>query len=291
MSTRNSSVHITFHYPRALRSELSGLQVGSLRNAGGVITLLSDKIDKAFMDRAPKLRVISQMAAGVNNIDLDEAKRQGIVVTNTPDVLTDATADCAFALILACARGVVKWDRWVRDGRFKGWKPFFYLGHDVGGASLGIVGKGRIGEAVAKRARGFDMKVVFATRKGGLDRVLACDFISLHCPLTLQTHYLIGRRELRRMKPSAYLINTARGPVVDETALVEALKKGWIAGAGLDVYEREPVVHAGLLKLDNVVVLPHIGSATWKTRATMFKLAIENLRAVLAGKRPGSRVV
>jgi glyoxylate reductase len=274
-------VHVTFTVPGELRGELKGLTQVPLGYAEGALTLLTDRIDAAWFDRAPKLRVVSQMAAGTDNIDGAEAARRGIAVANTPDVLTGATADCAFALILACARGVVKWDRAVREGKFAGWKPFEYLGHDVHGATLGIVGRGRIGRAVAERGRGFGMKVVFATRKGGLDRALACDFVSLHTPLTPETRHMIGRAQLRRMKPGAYLINTARGPVVDEAALVEALEKRWIAGAGLDVYEREPEVHPGLLKRDDVVLLPHVGSATHETRAAMFRLAVRNLRAAL----------
>ncbi len=269
-----------------MRAPLRGLRQVSLRGAEGAITLLRDRIDPAWMARAPRLRVIAQMTVGYENIDVAEARRRGIVVTNTPDVLTETSADCAVALMLACARGVVKWDRHVRAGRFAGWEPFGYLGRDVHGATLGIVGRGRIGRAVARRARGFGMRVRFATRRGGLDRVLGCDFVSLHCPLTAATRHLIGRRELRAMKRTAFLVNTARGPVVDEKALVEALRKGWIAGAGLDVYEREPRIERGLLALDSVVLLPHVASATGVTRAAMFGLAVRNVKAVLSGRRP-----
>ena len=209
-------------------------------------------------------------------------------MTNTPGVLTETTADLAFALLMAVARRIVEGDGDVRAGRFRGWGPFDYLGQDVYGTTLGIVGPGRIGKAVAKRARGFGMKVLFADRrKSSLARVLrASDFVSLHCPLTSQTRHLIGKRELAMMKKSAVLINTTRGPVVDESALVRALRSGTIAGAGLDVYEREPRVPASLRRMKNVVLLPHIGSASHATRDAMASLAVDNLIAGLAGRRP-----
>jgi glyoxylate reductase len=276
------NVHVTFRVP-----PLRGLRRVPLPRAEGAITLLRDRVGAEFMDRAPRLRVIAQMAVGTENIDVREATRRGIIVTNTPNVLTESTADLAFALILACARGIVRWDRHVREGRFAGWEPFGYLGHDVHGARLAIVGKGRIGKAVARRARGFDMRVHFVTRRSDLRAAIRdADFVSLHCPLAPETRHLIGRRELRAMKRSAVLINTARGPIVDEEALVRALRQGWIAGAGLDVYEHEPRIHRGLLGLDNVVLLPHIGSATAATRWAMLERAVENLRAVLGGRRP-----
>jgi len=283
-------VHLTFDVPAEMRALLRGFRPGPLASADGAITLLTDRVDAAFFDRAPRLRVVAQMAVGTNNIDLRKAARRGIAVTNAPDVLTDTTAECAIALLFACARGIVRWDRHVRAGRFRGWEPFGYLGTDLAGSTLGIVGRGRIGQAVAARARALGMKVVFATRRGGLDRALACDFVSLHCPLTPATRHLIDGRALRRMKPAAFLVNTARGAVVDEAALVEALRRGRIAGAGLDVYEREPAVHPGLLRRDDVVLLPHIASATHRTRERMFALAVENLRCALAGRRPPNLV-
>jgi glyoxylate reductase len=253
-------------------------------DADGLLCLLRDCVDASVM--TPRLKVISQMAVGVDNIDLAAARERGIVVTNTPDVLTDATADLAFALILACARGIASGDRFMRAGRPWRWEPFGFLGRDVSGATLGIVGAGRIGRAVARRAKGFGMNVLLC-RPEPLDRVLReSDFVSLHVPGRPENRHLIGARQLKSMKRTAFLINTARGTVVDEKALVRALKGGRIAGAGLDVYEREPALEPGLRTLENVVLLPHVGSATHRTRGTMAELAVRNAVAVLAGRKP-----
>lgn len=267
----------------------------------GLLCMLTDLIDEKLMDHAPRLKMIANYAVGYNNIDLDEATARGIPVSNTPDVLTEATAELAFALILAVSRRVIEGDRMTREGRFQAWAPLHFLGCEVTGKSLGIVGLGRIGRALARKAQGFDMPVYYHNRKPlseddeerlgvsylDLKTLLArCDFISLHVPLTKETRYLIGREELTLMQPAAYLINTARGPVVDEQALVEALQKKEIAGAGLDVYEHEPLINPALLELENVVLLPHVGSATRETRTKMARMAVENLLTGLRGERP-----
>ena len=266
----------------------------------GLYCLLTDRIDTELLDRAPELRVISQMAVGVDNIDVSACTKRRIPVGNTPGVLTETTADLAFALILAAARRLVEADRFTRSGEWTTWSPMLLTGPDVHHATLGIIGMGRIGREVAKRARGFDMRVLYHYRRpypestGELgaeyaslnDLLEQSDFVSLHVPLTPETRHLIGREQLRRMKRTAILINTARGPVVDEAALYEALKEGIIAGAGLDVFEIEPLaLTSPLLKLDNVVALPHIGSASVATRTKMAVLAAENLAAGLRGER------
>lgn len=267
-----------------------------------VICMLSDSINADLLSHATKLKILANYAVGYNNIDLAAAKARGIVVTNTPDVLTDATADLAWALMLAVARRVVEGDRWVRTGTWRGWAPTQLLGADLAGKTLGIIGMGRIGQAVAQRAQGFRMWVLYESRRTvsppgfswerrPLDQLLAeADFISLHVPLTEATRHLIGARELSLMKPTAILINTARGPVVDEEALVSALKAGTIAGAGLDVYEQEPLVHPGLVELPNVVLLPHLGSATLETRIRMGRICLDNIEAVLNGRPAPNRI-
>ncbi len=268
----------------------------------GLLSLLTDRIDKEVMERAgPSLRVISNYAAGFNNIDLEEATKRGIMVTNTPHVLTETTADLTWSLMLATARRVVEADRFVRSGLFQGWDPFLFLGSDVHGKVLGIIGLGKIGKAVAKRACGFDMKVLYYKKRPlsqeeetrwtweyrDLPRLLQeADFITIHVPLTSATYHLIGEKELKLMKKGAYLINTSRGEVVDEKALVRALKEGWIAGAGLDVFEREPQIEKELLTLPNVVLAPHIGSASRATRARMAIMAAENMISALQGEIP-----
>jgi glyoxylate reductase len=254
----------------------------------GLLCMPSDRVDAAVMDAGP-LRVISNHAVGVDNIDLDAARSRGIVVTNTPGVLTEATADLAMTLLLAAARRVIEGDRLVREGLFTGWGPLTLRGADLWGARLGIVGMGRIGSAVARRAEAFGMEIVHHSRSGGLalsELVETSDFISLHCPLTAGTRHLIGEAELRSMKETAILVNTARGAVVDEAALARALAGDWIAGAGLDVFEDEPRAHPDLLGLENVVLLPHLGSATWRTRRRMATLAARNLIAALRGETP-----
>ncbi len=268
-----------------------------------VLCLLTETVDSGVMDAAgPRLKVISNMAVGVDNIDVEAATSRRILVTNTPGVLTDATADLTWALILSTVRRVVEGDRMVREGRFQRWSPFMLLGRSVAGATLGIVGMGRIGRAVATRALGWDMKVIYTRRSGALpsgqvpagaawefradldDLLRQADIVSLHIPLLPETRHMIGRRELALMKAGSYLINTARGPAVDEAALVEALESGHLGGAGLDVYEREPELAAGLSGLSNVVLLPHLGSATVETRGRMAELAALNAIAAVRGE-------
>lgn len=275
--------------------------LASIPDKEGLLSMITDRVDDELMARAPRLRIISQMAVGFNNIDVAAATRRGIAVTNTPGVLTDATAELAFALLLAVARRVVEGDKMVREGRFRHWAPFLFLGSQVSGKTLGIIGMGRIGKAVAKRAAGFDMKVIYnnpkrlsaseETRHGAqyrcLDALLSeADFVSLHVPLTDETRHLIGKKELATMQKTAFLINTSRGPVVNEKDLVEALRSGIIAGAGLDVYENEPALEPGLSELDNAVLLPHVGSGTVETRTKMAEMAAESLLIGLSGKVP-----
>jgi len=275
-----------------------------LREAQAAICTLTEGIDGDVLKAAPHLRVIANYAVGFNNIAVDEAKAKGVVVTNTPDVLTEATADLTWALLLATARRVPEGDRLVRSGAWTGWEPTQLLGADVCGKTLGIIGMGRIGRAVARRAKGFDMPVRYYNRTTldpstlndqwrptSWQEVLAgSDFISLHVPLTAETHHLIGNAELRLMRPTAYLINTTRGPVVDEAALVAAIQEGRLAGAGLDVYEQEPALHPGLRTLPQVVTLPHLGSATLNTRIQMGMICVQNILAVLEGRPAPNRV-
>ena len=270
--------------------------------AAGILCTLADRIDAAVMDAAgPSLRVVSNFAVGVDNIDLPEATRRGIRVCNTPDVLTPATADLGFALMLAAARRLPAAERALRAGEFHGWDPWGFLGVPVSGAVLGIVGMGKIGTAVAARARGFGMRVLYCNRRllpreretalqaeyRGLEDLLGeSDFVVLCVPLTPETRGIIGRERLARMKRTAVLVNISRGEVVDEGALASALSEGVIFAAGLDVYEKEPAVHPGLLAAPSAVLLPHIGSATVETREKMGMLATENLLAVLGGTSP-----
>lgn len=267
----------------------------------GLLCMVTDRIDDELLEHAPLLRMIANYGVGFDNIDLNAATARGIWVSNTPGVLIDATADITFALILAVARRLIEGEKRVREGLFKHWAPMLFLGTEVSGKTLGVVGLGDIGTAVARRAQGFNMRILYNKRKplpkaeeqklnatyADLDDLLAqSDFVSLHCPLTQATRHLIGARELDLMKPTAFLINAARGPVVDEAALTEALRENKIAGAGLDVYENEPEVTPELKELHNVVLLPHIGSATTETRTKMAELAVENLLAGLRGDRP-----
>jgi glyoxylate reductase len=273
------------------------------RGADAGLTLLHDRVDAAFFDAAgEQLRVVANVAVGYDNIDVEEAARRGVVITNTPGVLTDATADLAMALMLAVIRRVPEGDRLIRAGRKWDWDMLFMLGASLQGKTLGVVGLGKIGAATALRARGFGMEIAYTQRNradaalegelGGarymeLDELLAqSDVVTLHVPLTPQTRHLISAEKLALMRDTAYLVNTARGPVVDEAALAHALSEGQIAGAGLDVFENEPEVHPDLLELDNVVLLPHLGSATIETRTAMGELAARNVVSVLTGKPP-----
>lgn len=274
----------------------------AVAGAEAVVSLLHDRIDDAFLDAAgPQLRIVANVAVGYDNVDVDACARRGVIVTNTPGVLTDATADLAFALILMTTRRLGEGERLVRAGGTWSWSMFFHLGTGIQGKRLGIVGLGKIGQATARRARAFGMEVVYTGRRRAdeaaeeetgatyvsLDELLSTsDVISLHVPLNEETRHLIDAHALGRMKPTAFLVNTTRGPVVDENALVHALRDGVIAGAGLDVYEHEPKVHQGLLELENVVLLPHLGSATLETRTAMGVLAARNVVAVLRGEDP-----
>jgi glyoxylate reductase len=261
-----------------------------------LISLLTDAIDRTVIDAAPKLRVIANVAVGYNNIDIAYATSRGVFVTHTPDVLTESVADFTWAMILAITRRLSEGERMIRRGEWKGWALDFMLGTELKGKQLGLVGVGRIGAAVAARAPAFGMRVVYSEARDinlpnaenmSLDRLLnTSDIVSLHVPLLPETRHLIDRKALARMKRSAYLINTARGPVVDEAALAWALQQHLLAGAALDVYENEPAVHPDLLALDNVLLVPHLASATTETRTAMADLAVENVLAVLAGTPP-----
>ncbi len=272
--------------------------LAGVAHADALLCMLTDRVDAAVLDAGP-LRVVSNVAVGVDNIDLEAARARGVPVTNTPGALTDATADMAMALLLAVARRVPEGDAMVRRGAFNGWGPMVMLGADLAGATLGIVGPGRIGSAVARRAQAFGMEVIVSDLQDHpelgpavpMDELLQrADFVSLHCPLTPATRHLLDARRIALMKPSAFLINTARGPVVDEAALVQALRDGALAGAALDVYEQEPTVHPGLLALPNVVLAPHSASATHRTRDAMARMAASDLVAVLEGRAPAHRV-
>lgn len=272
-----------------------------LQHADGVVCQLTDPLTQEVLAQAPKLKVVSQIAVGTDNIDVAAAQARGIVVTHTPGVLTEATADLTWALLLATARRLPTAERFLRSGEWRRWDVDLLCGSDVHGRTLGLVGFGRIGQAVAKRALGFGMRVLYSARSDApaevadalqaarlpLDALLReSDFVSLHVPLRDETRHLIGVEQLCRMKRSAFLINTARGPVVDEAALVAALEEGLIAGAGLDVFEQEPTVHPGLLALPNVVLLPHVGSAVTSVRSLMCALAASDCAAVLCGEAP-----
>ena len=260
----------------------------------GLVCLMTDAITADVMDAAPSLKVIANVAVGYNNIDVPAATARGIVVTNTPEVLTEATADLTWALIMDITRRVSEGDRLIRRGGWKGWALDFMLGNELSGKTLGIIGFGRIGQAVAARAVPFGLRIIHADVQAvpgsgaiPIDRLLAtADIVSIHCPLTPQTRHMINQAALARMKRSAYLINTSRGSVVDEAALAWALKNGIISGAALDVYEQEPLVHPDLLTLENVVLTPHLGSATTETRTAMADLAVRNAIAVLSGRPP-----
>lgn len=278
----------------------------AVAGADAIVTMLHDRVDAALLDAAgPQLRVVANVAVGYDNVDVPACTERGVRFTNTPGVLTDATADIAFALILMATRRLGEGERLIRTGVPWSFNMFFLLGTSVQGKTLGIVGLGQIGTATARRARAFGMDVVYSGRRAAdpalerelgarrvdLDELLAtADVVSLHCPLTDETRHLIDAARLRQMKSSAYLVNTTRGPVVDEGALAEALRDGVIAGAGLDVFEKEPEVHPGLLELENVTLIPHLGSATIETRTAMAVLAARNAIAVLDGVDPPTPV-
>ncbi|NNF97997.1 MAG: D-glycerate dehydrogenase [Desulfobacteraceae bacterium] len=275
--------------------------LAGVKGKEGLLCMITDTIDPSVMDQSPALKVIANFGVGYNNIDVEAASTRGILVTNTPGVLTDATADIAFGLILAIGRRLVEGDKFTRAGKFEFWSPLHFLGSHVTGKTLGIFGMGRIGAAVARRAAGFDMKIIYHSRRPldaesertlGLTYVDAdtlyrrSDFISLHVPLSPETTHMVGAEEFQKMKSTCFLINTSRGPVVDEAALVAALKGLDIAGAGLDVYENEPRLAPGLAGLNNVILLPHMGSATIETRTLMARMAADNLMAGLNGDKP-----
>ncbi|SKC65155.1 2-hydroxyacid dehydrogenase [Maledivibacter halophilus] len=271
-----------------------------VKGKDGVLCQLADTIDRELMDIEPNIKIFANYAVGYNNMDIEAAKERNIYLTNTPDVLTDATADLAWALLFAVARRVVEGDKYIRNDKFTAWSPKLLLGKDVSGRTLGIIGTGRIGRAFGKRGKSFNMKILYYNRSRkkefeketgaqfvSFEEVLKkSDYISLHTPLTKDTKHMIGDNEFNIMKKEAILINTSRGPVVDEKALVKALKYKKIWGAGLDVYENEPKVEKELKELDNVVLCPHIGSATDETRTKMSVMAADNIIAALNGKKP-----
>jgi glyoxylate reductase len=278
------------------RAELLAMVSG----ADAIVSLLTEKIDDELLEAAgPQLKSVSNVAVGYNNIDVPACEKRGVLVTNTPGVLTDATADIAMSLILMATRRLGEGERVIRGQQPWQWGMFYMLGMGLQGRQLGIVGMGQIGIATARRAKAFGMTIAYTRRSPLEDHVIqeldakfmtmdelieSSDVLSLHCPYSPATHHLISENQLARMKPSAYLINTARGPIVNEAALVDALKSGEIAGAGLDVFENEPAVHPGLLELDNAVLIPHLGSATVETRAAMADIAANNALAILAGQ-------
>ncbi|HEC88879.1 MAG TPA: D-glycerate dehydrogenase [Thermoplasmata archaeon] len=274
--------------------------VEGVKGKDALICLLTDKIDAQVMNASDRLKIIANYAVGVDNIDIEEATKRGIFVANTPGVLTETVADLTWALMMSVARRIVEGDKFMREGRFKGWAPLLMLGGDIYKKTLGIIGAGRIGMAVARRAKGFEMKVLYYSRNKNEKMEKECnakfvdfytllkksDFVSLHVPLTEKTYHMIGEREFKMMKKDAYLINTARGKCIDEKALIKALKEGWIKGAGLDVFENEPHVPEELKKMNNVVLLPHIGSASYETRSKMAVMTAENVIYALNKKIP-----
>ncbi|SPF68630.1 D-isomer specific 2-hydroxyacid dehydrogenase, NAD-binding domain conserved site [Propionibacterium ruminifibrarum] len=284
------------------RSELLDLVAG----ADAVLTVLSDGVDEEFLDAAgPQLRIVANVAAGYNNIDLAACRARGVVVTNTPGVLFDATADIAFGLLLMVTRRLGEGERLIRAGRPWRYRTTFMLGHSIEGKTIGLIGAGQIGTAMARRCKAFGMTIAYADEHPmrepaagelaatgmPLDELVAgCDVISLHCPLTEETRHILNAERIAAMRPGSYVINTARGACIDEEALAAALASGHLGGAGLDVYENEPQVHPALLGLENVVLLPHLGSATIETRTAMGDLAVENVLAVLAGRPAPSAV-
>ncbi len=273
--------------------------LAAVADVDAIVCLLTDAIDAEVIAAAPRLRAVGNVAVGYDNVDVDAAARAGVAVCNTPGVLDETTADVAFGLVIAASRLFGDAERDLRAGRWRGWSITQYLGVDVHGATLGLVGFGRIGRAVARRGAGFGMRVLHHARRdtgepgyvASLDELLAeADVVSLHVPLSPVTRHLIGRRELALMRPTAVLVNTSRGPVVDEQALAEALESGQVFAAGLDVFEEEPRVHPRLLAAPRAVLLPHVGSGSRQTRTRMARLAADGVRAVLAGERPANLV-
>ena len=281
------------------------LDAATLRQAvvgmDGIISVVTDTIDAAFLEAGADLKVVANVAAGYDNVDVPAATRRGVVVTNTPGVVTESTADLTWGLLFSIARRIPEADRYVRADKWTEWQLMALLGHDVHGRTLGIIGMGRIGQAVARRASGFGMTILYHNRHRlpegveselgatwvELDTLLQrADFVSVHTPLSTETRHLIGERELRMMQPTAYLLNTSRGPVVNETAVTRALQEQWIAGAGLDVFEQEPDVPQALKDLENVVLLPHVGSASVASRTRMAVMAAQSAVAVLQDERP-----
>jgi glyoxylate reductase len=306
------NILVTRKLPSSILSRLEGVGAVELYSGEGtmpheellarvadkdaVVCMLTDRIDKSVIDAAARLKIAANVAVGYNNVDVPYAKSKGVIVTNTPDVLTESVADFTWALILAITRRLSEGERLLRRGGWKGWAFDFMLGSELRGKQLGIVGFGRIGQAVAARAAAFGMRVAYSGRRDlgaagaefmSFDRLLnSSDVVSLHVPLTNDTRHLIDKKAIARMKRSAYLVNTARGPVVDEEALAWALQQHLLAGAALDVYEKEPEVHPDLMRLENVLLVPHLGSGTTETRLGMASLAVDNVVAVLSGRPP-----
>jgi glyoxylate reductase len=286
------------------RDEMSEFISLHTKEIVGIAPLLTTPVDAALLDRLPNLRIVAVYAVGVDNVDLEAARHRAVVVTHTPDVLTEATADLTWALILSVARRIREGERLARSGEWAGWHPRQLLGKELHGGTLGILGLGRIGTAVARRSTGFGMDVVYTSRSARpevearlgarrlpFEKLLErADVVSIHLPLTADTRHMIDAAALARMKPDAILVNTARGPIVDEAALVEALDAGRLFGAGLDVFEEEPQIHPGLVDSDRVVLLPHVGSATVETRDAMARIVAENLAAALEGRAPSTAV-
>jgi len=298
---KETTVDVSPHDRVLERQELISMAKGS----EALLSQLTDTVDAALLDALPDVKIISNYAVGYNNIDVKAATERGVIVTNTPGVLTDTTADLAFTLMLACARRIPESARYARDGKFKGWAPLLLLGREVTGSTLGIIGMGRIGSTLAKRAKGFDMKIIYhdmvrakpeveeetGARFVDMDTLLReSDFISIHVPLLPETKHMIGAAEFSKMKKTAILVNTSRGPVIDERALIEALSQKKIFSAGLDVFENEPEIPEELMKLDNCVIVPHIGSATIETREKMAELAAKNIILASRGEMPVSVV-
>lgn len=298
--------HVALHIHEQENAISKGEMLHTMSKFNGLICMLSDTIDKEIIAAAGSLKIIANYAVGYNNIDITAATKKRIAVTNTPGVLTETTADLTFALILSLARRIPEADRFVREGNYHGWLPLLMLGSDIFGKTLGVIGFGRIGRAVACRAQGFDMKILYyePDRLGPdienkyrveyrtLEELLReADYISIHVPLTDATHHLIGEQELNRMKRSAFLINVARGPVVDEEALVHALRERSIAGCALDVFEYEPAIEPELIAMSNVVIVPHIGSATVETREKMALMVVEDILDVLIRNKMPAHVI